>query len=144
MEQYDNYEPDNADLDGLARTFNEVNRNMSFRAPPEDLLSVDNSVDLGENSIFQDENGNTPVHPNPAPSNLSPLELVRQKVYEYCKVDLRSADIDLLFERFDHDRSGDLDYTEFLDLLGLAGDGSAGDNARIIPPKLKEDTDAIV
>eukprot|EP01031_Cornospumella_fuschlensis_P027503 gene27503-33217_t len=129
MEQYDNYEPDNADLDGLVRTFNEVDRNMSFRAPPEDLLSAENSVDLGENSVILDENGNTPVPPNPAPSYLSPLELVRQKVYEYCKVDLRSADIDLLFERFDHDRSGDLDYK---------------DGARIIPPKLKEDTDAIL
>ncbi|RYY86974.1 EF-hand domain-containing protein, partial [archaeon] len=36
------------------------------------------------------------------------------------KVDMRTADIDLLFERFDQDRSGELDYKEFLELIGMA------------------------
>ncbi|RYH12468.1 EF-hand domain-containing protein, partial [archaeon] len=58
------------------------------------------------------------------------------------EIKLNEEQLAQLFNRFDRDRSGELDYKEFLDLLGLAPRGSAS-SARI-PPKLKEDTDAIL
>jgi Ca2+-binding EF-hand superfamily protein len=42
------------------------------------------------------------------------------------KVDLRSREIDMIYEKFDKDRSGFIDYREFLDLIGSGGDRDRG------------------
>ncbi len=55
------------------------------------------------------------------------------------RVDLRGKEIDLLFERFDKDSSGNMEYREFLDLIGT---DLKATNSRAA--QVKADTDSIM
>ncbi|RYH07386.1 hypothetical protein EON65_41830 [archaeon] len=130
METYKEYEPDNADLDGLARSFSVASRFMSFRAPPDDdsLVSPEHSMDLGGDLVILDDTGNTMDISSSIQSKHNPLDQIRQKVCQYCETHtLLSHHLPSLFMLFDTSKTNKITPVDFaitvsrrldLDLLG--------------------------